>query len=150
MSLDEGAFEWLTLIEARKKELDKGTVLLREELKRRKKLTSAKGLAKCDTLLAELGAAKADAERYVEQETRLFFKNVFGILEGDLVALRRPGKPDSSTLIATHVTARLLANGTGVFTVAGDSMTADLLTGLPQPEYLLMEESAEHTFVLQN
>jgi hypothetical protein len=150
MSLDEGALMWLGLIETRKKALDLCSVQLREELKRRKRLTSAKGLAQCAATLAELGAAKEGAERYVEDETRLFFKNVFGILEGDLVALCRPGEPDSPTLIATQLTARLLADGSGVFTVAGDSLLADLMTGLPCPKYLLMHESNGHAFVLQN
>lgn len=148
IELDEGARGWLGQIEARKKELDQLEASIREEEKRRSKLKSPKFQAKSDALLEQLCTARAAARKFVEDETRLFFQKVFGILEASPVAVADANGQQTAGLLATELGARQLANGIGVFTVAGDALEADLAAGLPRPEYLLVQEGTGKSFVV--
>lgn len=146
--LDQGGREWLATIEARKKELDLLEAPLREQRKRRERLKSAKGQAESDAVISGLSTQRNAALKFVETETKLFFKNIFGILEHTPVAVENLGGRTTGALLATDLSARMLADGTGVFTVSGDALEVDLVKGLPRPDYLLVQESAGQKFVV--
>lgn len=148
MLLDEGGRDWLALIELRKKELDLLDIQLREEMKRRERLKSIKGQGQSDAILSDLKTRRDDARNYVDTETLLFFKNIFGILEYTPVAVQDTSGKTSGTLLATDLTARMLKDRTGVFTVSGDALEADVAKGLPRPDYLLVAESAGQKFLV--
>ncbi len=145
--IDSDAREWLALIEERKREFDKVTVLLREESRRREKLKSEKFRKTSDELIAGYEAQKTACEAYLDENTRDFFQAVFGVNDCTPVALQDAAGKTLGALIATEMTARLLSDGTGVFTISGDSLDQDVIPGLPQSNYLLAQESAGQRFV---
>lgn len=145
--IDNDAREWLELIDAHKRELDKTVSLQKEEAKRREKLRSPKFVAQSDALLESYAKTISRCTTFVEEHTSEFFKAVLGVLQGAPAALHdATGKP-LGALLAQQMTARLLKDGSAVFTLAGDSLDKDLLPGLPQSNYLLAEENKGHRFV---
>ncbi len=145
--LDADARQWLATIEDHKRALERVRPLLAAEKKRREKLRSPKFQQECDDLIAKYDAERRDCEDFVEDNTVQLFQCVFGIQEGTPVALQDGDGQKLGGLIVVDMTARLLADGTAVFTVSGESLSTDLLPGLPQSDYLLAQESVGQRFV---
>lgn len=145
--LDADARQWLAIIEDHKRTLDRVLPVLGAERKRREKLRSPKFQKDSDELIARCEAQQRDCESFVQENTLELFQCVFGIQEGTPVALQDLEGKMLGGLIAADLTARLLADGTAVFTVSGQSLSSDVFPGLPQSDYLLAQESQGQRFV---
>lgn len=145
--LDEDARQWLAAIEDQKRELENVTPELAKQKRRRESLRSVKGQQECEALIAQHEACAKACEAFVQENTMELFQCVFGVQEGTPVALQDAQGNMLGGLIVSDFTARLLADGTAVFTVSGESLSADILPGLPQSDYLLAQESQGQRFV---
>ena len=147
MIIDPDAREWLAVIEEQKKELEKLTPLLKLESKRRETLRSPKFHKISDALIEKFENQIKEVEAFVEENTVKFFQAIFGIGHGTPSALYDAKGVVQGALLATEFTARLLTDGTGVFTISGNSLDNDIFPGLPRSDYLLAEESKGQKFV---
>jgi hypothetical protein len=145
--LDEGAKQWLALIEAKTRELADLGPTIKEELKRNERLKPGKTRLASDALLEAMAAQKSECKEFIAEETALFYKAVFGIELNRPVAVRDSTGSFSPVVFVTQLIARQLTNGLGVFTVTGDSATVDLHKGLPDCKYLMAQEAKQEWLV---
>lgn len=138
--LDEVEKQWLALIETKNQELIQGRERLALEAKRNNRLKAGTTRTASNALLEQLEAQNAANKAFVDAETTLFFKQVFGVEIYQPVAVKRRDGIVGKALLATQFIARQLSNGLGVFTVTGDSIATDLHKGLPECEYLMAQE----------
>lgn len=145
--IDSDARQWLATIEDQKQELEKTTPLLKAEQKKLDRLRSAKAQEAAAQRIRVLEAQCQACADYVMTNTRDFMQTVLGVLEGTPVAMQDAQGRTLGGLIVSDMSARLLADGTAVFTVSGQSLTQDVLPGLPCADYLLAQESAGQRLV---
>lgn len=147
MYLDEGARQWLALIEDISRRQQEAMDTARKLQASGKRVTSDKGKAK------NVAAQQSNAEQLnqlttaLAAETENFFREVFGITKGCVVAMRSANGNLSATLIASNLVARQLVDGSGMFAVHGSSMTDDLTNGLPAHNLLSAKESMDERLV---
>jgi hypothetical protein len=145
--LDEGAKDWLSAIESKKRLVDRLSLEIREEEKRNSRLKSEKMRSVSNALLEDLTLQREKASAFIETETELFFQKIFGVEMYQPVAVKRANGVLTKALLATQLIARQLTNGLGVFTVTGDSVEQDAHKGLPVCEVLMAQEANDDWFV---
>lgn len=145
--MDQGAREWLDLIESKKARLGALSQTLQDAMKRSRRLTSQKSLALINESLDAIQSEKAELEQEVQLETAHFFETVLKIRTFSRVAKRVRDVVESKVLIATAFQIQRLASGAVILTVVGDSPTKDVHKGLPQAEMLIANDSLGESLV---
>lgn len=145
--LDEGARQWLELIESKRNRLQAIKELSDAEGKRNARLKPGKNRAASTALLVAWAAEEEELNTFIETETKLFFEKVLKISLYQKVVLMMNAKVQSKAIIATAFLARLLSSGTAVYSVIGDSLTKDMHKGLPAMETLTAEEAKDQYLV---
>lgn len=147
MYLDEVAQDWLALIESLYQQHAESVAKLAKLATSAKRSTSEKGKARVLALTATERDAEAALKQQLALETEKFFSTTFGIRSGDVVTLKTAAGKPSATVVAMNLTARRLVDGTGLFSVSGDSMATDLTNGLPSHELLMAREAKDERLV---
>lgn len=145
--MDQGAREWLDLIESKKAELGALSQALQDTEKRSRRLTSQKSLTQISASIEAIQSEKAELEQDLQLETTNFFAEVLKIRAFSRVARRVRDVVESKVLIATAFQIQRLASGAIILTVVGDSLTNDVHAGLPQAEMLVANDSLGESLV---
>lgn len=145
--MDQGAREWLDLIESKKAELGALSQALQDTEKRSRRLTSQKSLTQISASIEAIQSEKAELEQDLQLETTNFFAEVLKIRAFSRVAKRVRDVVESKVLIATAFQIQRLASGAIILTVVGDSLTKDVHAGLPQAEMLVANDSLGESLV---
>lgn len=141
MYLDEGARQWLALIEELTSRADAAVSDARKLKSSAKRVTSEKGKERSAKALADNQNLQERLKQELQAETEGFFQEVFQIGRNSVVALKKADGTLSKSVVASHLNVRKLLDGTGVFSVHGASMTVDLSNGLPLHDLLTAREA---------
>lgn len=143
MYLDEVAREWLGLIEELYQKHAASVAKLAKLATSEKRSTSEKGRARVLALTDIERSTAADLKRQLDEETEKFFSSTFGVRLGSVVTQTTAAGKRTATLVAVALTARKLVDGSGLFSVSGDSMATDLTNGRPEYSLVMAREAKD-------
>lgn len=141
MYLPEGAHEWLADIELLHERHRESEAALNRAKRTLLKAPEGPKREKAQAKVAQLQQVHSAAAQALADETALFFEKILRISKDSIVVLRSLNGQESDGLVATHLSAHLLADGTGVFSAHGSSMKKTLHTGVPDHVILTAREA---------